>query len=63
MRYDPATNRWFKYTIPGHSGFTVDWDGTGPPALRMATQLEWKDDTLVPIDLIITEAETTDSKP
>lgn len=41
MRYDPLLNRWFKYTIPGHSGFTVDWDGSSPPVLRMATLLEY----------------------
>lgn len=41
VRFDEPTRRWFKYTIPGLCGFSVDWNGHEPPHLRMATPDEY----------------------
>ena len=41
VRYDESNGRWFKYTIPGHCGFTVDLDNAGNAQLRMAYPAEY----------------------
>ena len=43
VRYEGLAQRWFKYTIPGHCGFTVDCDGNddSEPTLRLATPSEY----------------------
>lgn len=41
MRYEEEFGLWWKYTNPGYSGSTVDWDGQSRPTMRMATPLEY----------------------
>ena len=41
VRFDESVGLWWKYTNPGFSGSTVDWDGQSKPTMRMASPLEY----------------------
>lgn len=41
VRFDDATGRWWKWTKPSLSGYTVDWSETGDPWLRNARPQEY----------------------
>jgi hypothetical protein len=41
VRFEPESGRWWKWTKPGLTGFTVDWNDAGEPWLRNAGLLEY----------------------